>query len=201
MDKRHLHHIHKRLQIVNTWYFLAAAVFFMIVAGFALRQNNLTMIGLRDEVIKADQENRDVNQPLTKLRSFVFAHMNTNLASGDFAIKPPIQLKGQYDRLVTAEQERVKAANTAVSAAAETNCRQAFPVDGPNIPRISCVQQYVSANAVKEQPIPAGLYKFDFISPRWSPDIAGISLVLSAVFFLLFAVRFGVERWFMRQIK
>lgn len=201
MNKKHLYQLHKRFAILNTWLFLAVAVFFLIVGVLALRQNNLTMVELRDKVIQTDQDDGDVDKALNDLRSFVFSHMNTNLASGDFAIKPPIQLKSRYDRLVVAEQARVQEANRQVNAEAETRCRQQFPGDGPNIPRVSCIQQYVSVSAVEEQPIPAELYKFDFISPRWTPDVAGISLVLSGIFFLCFAARFAVERWFMYQIK
>lgn len=201
MDKKHLHYLHKRLRIVNTWLFLLGAGFFTIVGVLALRQNNLTMVSLREEVVKVDQENGDVDKALNELRTFIFGHMNTNLASGDVAIKPPIQLKARYDRLVADEQARVKLINQQVNTEAEARCRQQHPGDGPNIPRVSCIQQYVSANAIEEQPISSDLYKFDFVSPRWTPDLAGISLLLAGVFFVLFAVRFAVERWFMYQIK
>jgi hypothetical protein len=201
MDKKRLYHYHKRLQLLNAWYFLAAALIFLVIAVYGLRQNNFTMIRLRQAVITADQQNGDTAKALNELRAYVYGHMNTNLASGDFAIRPPIQLKNRYDKLVTAEQDRVKALNQAVTTEAENICGQQFPAAGPNIPRLNCIQQYITDHAVKPQEIPADLYKFDFLSPRWSPDLAGISLVLSGLFFCTFVLRYSVERWFIRNIK
>ena len=45
------------------------------------------------------------------------------------------------------------------------------------------------------------LYKFDFASPTWSPDLAGISMILAVFFFLLFLVRLGLDFWFKNQLK
>jgi hypothetical protein len=201
MNKKQLHYYHQRFQLINAWYFLAVAVLFLVIAIYGLRHNFSTMTRLRQAVIVADQQNKDVAKPLNELRSFVYGHMNTNLATGNAPIKPPIQLEASYSRLVAAEKQRVQALNATVTQQADAACAQQFPGDGPNIPRISCVQQYVSTHAAKEQSIPAELYKFDFLSPRWSPDVAGFSLVFSAFFFFLFALRYGVERWYIRQIK
>jgi hypothetical protein len=55
-------------------------------------------------------------------------------------------------------------------------------------PRVACVTQYVDTRTVHEQPIPDDLYKFDFVSPGWSPDLAGWSLLAAGVFFLLFVL-------------
>jgi hypothetical protein len=201
MYKKRLYHYHKRLQPLNAWYFLAAALVFLVIAVYGLRQNNFTMIRLRQAVITADQQNGDTAKALNELRAYVYGHMNTNLSSGDFAIKPPIQLKARYDRLVAAEDQRVKAVNDAVASQAEATCAGQFPQEGVNRDRLTCIQQYIAAHAVKPQEIPADLYKFDFLSPRWSPDLAGISLVLAGLFFCIFALRYSVERWFIRNIK
>lgn len=201
MHKRKLHHWYKKLRIVNAWYFLAAAVFFLVLGTSGLRQNYRTMDRLRQAVITADQRGGDMEKALNELRSFIFAHMNTDLSSGPTPIKPPVQLKGHYERLLAAEKERVKQTNVAVAAQAETVCREQFPQQGPNVARITCVQNYIAANAAKERAIPSELYKFDFKSPAWSPDRAGISLAIGAVSLVLFVLRLATERWLAGRLK
>lgn len=201
MNKRKLHHIHRKFRIISPWYFLTASAVFLAIGVYGLRQNNFTMINLRQAVVTADENNGDVEKALEELRLFVYGHMNTNLSSGKFAIKPPIQLKHRYDQLVDAEQQKVKGVNQTVQQQGEAICAAQFPAAGYNSPRVACIQQYVSANAKKANDVPPELYKFDFVSPRWSPDLAGISLLISALFFMLFALRFLVERWFVVQLK
>jgi len=92
MNKKRLHHIWTKLRPISPWYFLVLAVISGIISINALRQNNLTMVRLRDEVFKADQQNTDVETPLRHLREFVYAHTNTNLSSGSNAVKPPFSL-------------------------------------------------------------------------------------------------------------
>lgn len=181
---------------------MAVSVVFLIVGVYALRQNNFRMIELRQAVITADEKNGDVETALANLRDYVYGHMNTNLSSGQNAIKPPIQLKGRYERLTASKQAQIKADNQAIQAQGEAVCAAQFPGAGFNSPRVSCVQAYVAANAKQSSTeIPAELYKFDFVSPRWSPDLAGISLLFSAGFFVLFILRFVAERWMIAKIK
>lgn len=159
------------------------------------------MVKLREAVYTADQQNGDVEAALTKLRAHVYGHMNTNLTSGSNPIKPPIQLKTRYERLVAAEAENIKAANAQIDAKAEQICSQQFPAGGFNAPRVACIQDYVGANATKARVIPDQLYKFDFVSPRWSFDLAGISIVLSLIFFILFLSRVVLEHYMRRRLS
>jgi hypothetical protein len=196
MNPQKFYHHFKRLGPMRPVYFLVIALLFLAIAIHALRQNNFKMIELRNAVIISDQEDGDTETALRNLRIQVVNHMNTNLASGEFAIRPPIQLKARYERLVAAEQPRVSAANAEVAKQGEAICAKQFPAGGFNAPRVACVQDYVGQHAITTaQPIPDDLYKFDFISPRWSPDLAGWSLVASAVFFLVFLGRVAVEKW------
>jgi hypothetical protein len=50
------------------------------------------------------------------------------------------------------------------------------------------------------QAVPEGLYKFDFVSPRWSPDLAGWSLVFTIALTFLALVRVLLEFWFRSQL-
>jgi hypothetical protein len=54
---------------------------------------------------------------------------------------------------------------------------------------VPCIQQYVQSHSktAVTATIPDALYKFSFVSPSWSPDLAGWSLLialLSWVFFI-----------------
>jgi hypothetical protein len=188
MNKRHLHHVWRQLQIVKPWYFFVGFLIMALLFIYSSRQNNLTAIRLRDKVIKVDKQNGDVETALRELRGYTYAHMNTNLSGGQGSIYPPIQLKDRYDRLVAAEKARVDQVNAQVA-------KDAVAVCAGNPTRLTCEQRYVATNTHVPQPIPDALYKFDFIAPRWSPDVAGFSLLGSIILLVLFLVRFITERW------
>lgn len=201
MNKRYLHHIWTRIRPVSYWYFLIGFILALLVSVWALRENNLQMIRLREAVITADERGEGVEEALNELRNHVYAHMNTDLSSGGNAIYPPIQLKHTYERLIKAEEDRVTAINKKVNQDAVTVCEQRFPtgrlVDG----RVQCVQDYITKNTVTaEETVPKELYQFAFASPAWSPDLAGWSLVIAAVMLLLFLARFGLEKWLQHEL-
>lgn len=200
MDIRKLYYWHRRLLFLKAWYFLVLAVAFGLLAVHGLRSNYARMAELRESVYAADQQNGDVEKALNELRSHVHGHMNTNLSGDTNAIKPPIQLKARYERLAAVENERIKAANEKIAAQGEQVCAAQFPAAGFNASRVDCVQQYVSQNALKSSSVPDSLYKFDFVSPRWSPDLAGFSILFSIIFFILFIARVATEYIIRRRL-
>ena len=201
MNIRKLNHIHHRFLFLKAWYFLVPAVIFGLLAVHSLRANYSTMVKLRDAVYAADQQNGDVEGALNKLRSHVYGHMNTNLVSGNNSIRPPIQLKARYDRLVASQQGGIKATNDQVAAQGAQICGAQFPAAGFNAPRVACVQEYVRTHAsVASQAVPDQLYKFDFVSPGWSPDLAGVSIVASVIFLVLFIARWLIERHMRKRL-
>ena len=200
MKKRVLHHYEKRLQPISGWYFLLAAVIFFSIAAFALRQNNLRMLELREEVFIADEAGENIEESLRELREHVHGHMNTDLTADDSAIHPPIQLVHTYERLVAKEQEKVREQNEDVYQQAEQVCEERFSA-GQLEQRVQCVSQYVEEQGVEPNPVPKELYQFDFASPRWSPDLAGWSLVLGAFSVILFAARTGFEAWLKYKLR
>jgi len=166
-----------------------------------MRHNNLVMIQLRDKVTQADQQNGDVETALRNLREYVYAHMNTDLASGPNAIHPPIQLKYRYDRLVQAEKDRAANANSQVYTDAQHYCEQLYPGSFSGGPRVPCIKDYVSSHGTTEQTIPDALYKFDFVSPAWSPDLAGWSMIAMVLFFVLFIVFYILDKWMKSSLR
>lgn len=142
------------------------------------------MIRLRQAVYAADKNGGDIETALDNLRHYVYGHMNTDLSSGGNGIKPPIQLKYTYERLQAAEGKRVDADNSKIYTDAQTYCQQQNPTDFSGRNRVPCVTNYVTTHGAKAKAIPVALYQFDFISPSWSPDLAGWSLVVSGVLFI-----------------
>jgi len=200
MDKKQLHHIWTYLRMVKVWHLSVLLLVSATVCVVSLRSNNLTMVQLRDEVYTADRTDGDVEGALQRLRAFVYGHMNTQLASDDNAVYPPIQLKYTYERLKQAEQDRVKQVNEQVYTDAQNYCERLYPGSFSGGPRVPCIEQYVSERGVKEHAIPDALYKFDFVSPTWSPDLAGFSVLASIFFGLLLTLRLIIGFYARKQL-
>lgn len=200
MNKRHLHHVYRRLEPISPWFFLALTAVFVVISVGALRQNNIRMLELREAVYTADKQNKDVEAALRELREYIYAHMNTDLSANSNGIYPPVQLKYRYERLVAAEKARVSKANNAIYTKAQAYCEKRFPAGLSGSGRIPCIQDYVSRSGEKEQNIPDALYKFDFVSPRWSPDLAGWSIVVAVICFIMFVIRWLGNWWMKSQL-
>lgn len=196
--KRAIHHLHR----VSPWIFFAISLFFGVICIVSLRNNNLTALKLRDTVNQVDKDNGDVEAALRNLREYMYSHMNTNLSTGPNAVKPPIQLKYRYERLVQAENERAGQQNDKVYTDAQTECEKQFPKGLSGSGRIPCIKDYIESHGgAKQQTIPDSLYKFDFVSPLWSPDLAGLSMLIAAVSLCLFLFRFISDRWIRADLR
>jgi hypothetical protein len=201
MDKKHLHHIWTKFRPIRPWYFFALAVLSGIVCVFALRNNNEHMIQLRNDVYQADKSDKGVEQALQNLRKYVYSHMNTDLAAGPNAVHPPIQLKYTYERLSGAASKRVQAVNSHLYTDAQSYCQALIPTGFSGRYRESCINNYVTTHGAKAQPIPKNLYEFDFVSPKWSPDLAGWSMIATALFLLAGLSFWLLEDYLHRRFK
>ena len=201
MDKQYFRKLHSFLQRINVYVLVVILVVSITVCVFALRQNNLQVLKLRDAVIAADKDNKDVEGALTELRTFMYSHMNTSLSSGPNAIKPPIQLKYSYERLVEAEQQRLTVENSKVYIEAQAECEKRFPKGLSGSGRIPCITDYVASRGVEQKNIPDSLYKFDFVSPTWSPDLAGWSMLAAIVSGAFLVLRLLLDRWAKAEIR
>jgi hypothetical protein len=181
------------LQGVKPSYVLAAAGVSCVLCISALRSNNLHMVQLREAVYMADKDNGDVSGALTNLQRYVTSHMNTDLTPGRNAVYPPIQLKYTYDRLLA--KNNANASNLQVYSDAQAYCEQQDSADFSGRNRVPCIQQYVKTHgATVPQAIPDSLYKFDFVSPVWSPDLAGWTAVSTVALLLMAVVLFVVQK-------
>ena len=165
-----------------------------VIAVSSLRSNNERMASLRTAVYQADKSGIGVPKALQNLQAYVTAHMNTNLSDGAGSVYPPIQLEYTYLRLVQAQTQLALSGNTGLYTAAQAYCQKLDPYDFSGHNRVPCIENYVSTHGTAGSALPTispALYEFDFVSPNWSPDLAGwmlLATVLFASLSLLFAL-------------
>jgi hypothetical protein len=165
MNKRKLHHLWAKLRPISYWYFLAAFIICGLVALVTLRQNNLTALSLRDQVLQVDKDNGDIEGALRTLREYVYGHMNTDLATGN-GIYPPIQLKYRYERLLAA-QNQAPSDPAKLYNEAQNYCEQHFPSGLSGSNRLPCIQQYIDSHG-----------------PGMVPGFSRVELISSSVLFI-----------------
>ena len=192
LNKRHLHHAWRYFRRIHPWYFLVVAILFGIISLISLRHNNQHMVKLRADVYAADKNGGDVETALRNLRKYVYGHMNTSLASGSNAVHPPIQLKYTYERLQKSQETVLGQGDSALYAQAQAYCEGQTDV-GSQV--ISCIQDYATAHGASLAAVPDGLYKFDFTSAKWSPDLAGWSLVVTVLASICFLISAPYYWW------
>ncbi len=188
-NKRKLHHLLVLLRPINSFLLLGLCIASALTTVLALRSNNQEMVKLRAAVFAADKANTNIEGSLKDLRSYVYKHMNTNLASGANAVKPPIQLKYEYERLNAANVTAYQTASAKMLEDAQNTCVAQYPGTVFSQSRLDCAKAYAAAHPIAQKTIPEDLYKFDFLSTSWSPDLAGYTLLATGLFLFLFLIR------------
>jgi hypothetical protein len=144
---------------------------------YFLRQNNLKMVGLRTNVIEADKTGKNLSSAIKDLNEHIFRHMNTTTVR-------PVELVNSYNRQAKKIIEGASKSNNKdiykkATAACETR--------GVPLTSIAqCAADYALKNSSKVGPqkivLPdKSLFIYSFVSPRWTPDLAGLSLLLTVV--------------------
>ncbi len=192
----------RRLEQIKTW----QLVILLILSGFMsatfLRLNNVGMIDRRDAVKQADAEGDEtvVAKRLYDLQRFVVSHMNTDPGS----IPLEHSYKRAYDRALQEFEAKIASQsnnNTVaeVRAYCDAQAQQGgwgryFTSADPRY--VQCINEkwseYPSAENINyhfQAPSTAPYYH-TFVSPRWSPDYAGWSLLVTVIIALIIAVRF-----------
>jgi preprotein translocase subunit SecF len=185
MSKRKNKKLFKKIVSVSPLYFLIVGAVFLVISISALRSNNEHMLTLRTAVYTADKNNKDVSAALQALQAYVTRHMNTDLSTGNGSVYPPIQLKYTYQRLLNTESAQAAANNTQIYTDAENSCQSQISGGFSGRTRVPCIEQYVQTHDLQLPQIPTALYEFDFVSPAWSPDLAGWSLFAMIIAFAL----------------
>lgn len=200
MRPRTAHHWLKKFEQIPLKYFLIAALIFGAISTIALRQNNMHMAELRDAVYAADEAGSGVDEALQDLRAYVTTHMNTSLTAAANGVYPPVQLKYTYSRLVQAAGQNSSNQNSTIYNDAQKYCEGQIPSGFSGSHRLDCIEEYVQSHGgAPVTNIPDSLYKFDFVSPTWSPDLAGLTMLISVLCLIfsgvVFACRLILKRW------
>ncbi len=165
-----------RKKRVKTWQLLIALVILVLSSVYFLRLNNLKMVELREAVISADKTGKNLQESIEALNSHIFTHMNTTTIR-------PIELVNTYNRQ----------AQAVIKAASSTNSKDVYKqaakvCEQRGIPLTSiaqCAADYATKNSPNLGPkkivLPdKNLFIYSFVSPKWTPDLAGLSLLFMA---------------------
>lgn len=182
-EKKFLHHWRKK--VTRTWVLLVVLAVGVASSVYFLRQNNLQMVELRNNVVKADEQGGDISGALEKLNEHVFHHMNTKIVR-------PIELVNTYN----------KQAALAIQAANQDNSRDLYAegtaqCERRGVPLSSiaqCISEYALNNNAgggpKEIILPdKNRFVYTFATARWTPDLAGFSVLITGVVLCWLAVR------------
>lgn len=178
-----MHHLLVIVRRVKTWHLLVLLVLLVLLGAFLLRQNNLGMVELRNLVKQADEENANVESALNDLQHYVTTHMNTSLGEGIFLEH---SYQRAYDAAVHEAASKVNP-NSQAYKDVESRCRQQYVGGGSFSTYLSCIENGLKALAPGSDPLanvkkpPQELFKFNFVSPAWSLDLAGIAVLAALI--------------------
>jgi len=185
INKRQVKHSIYQLQRIKTWQLVVVFVLFGFFTVTLLRLNNIGMVQRREAVKSADEvgDSKVTQNRLYDLQRYVSGHMNTDMGSG-------VTLEKTYLR------DYKKAEDTAAAKSDSGNIyKKAQEVCAPRFRNWSMA--YVQCTASELAKYPSGsdlnsfqkpdpkLYHYSFVSPSWSPDFAGFSVLISVVIFIM----------------
>lgn len=167
------------------WQLLLLTIFFALCSVFFLRQNNLKMVELRNDVVVADKTGVGLDQALEDLNSYIFKHMNTQVVR-------PIELVNTYNRRVQAVIQAAQNSNGRdIYAEGTAACeRRGIPLSSI----AQCIAQYANDNSsglTSDQIVLPDKNRFiySYASPLWTPDLAGLFVLLTVASFIWFSAR------------
>lgn len=191
-NKRDLARWLARLKKIKTWQLIVILLLVSLLAGIFLRMNNLNMVERRQAVLAADKrgDEQAIKQSLLELQHYVSSHMNTELGGG-------VDLVHSYRRDRAAAIKQATQANTPAGEAysqAVAVCKQQFTGGTASFRNdyVQCVVNKTSnigSKAVEADLPNASMYNYDFATPAWSFDLAGIFVALAALLTLVIVAR------------
>lgn len=190
-DKRRIRRSLNWLRALKIWQLVILLILSGFVSATFLRLNNVGMVERRTAVTNADNSGDDkaTKNRLYDLQQYVTSHMNTDMGKG-------IYLEASYKRAVQTAYE--KASN--VSNPNGNIYKKAQEVCAPRFTHWSYAYVQCTATELAKYPaadnlissvnLPkADLYLHVFVSPVWTPDFAGWSVVIFAVIFMAIIMR------------
>lgn len=196
-DKREIQSRLRQVKKIKTWQLVILLVMVGFVAATFLRLNNVGMIERREAVYAADKAADDLQleKRLYDLQRYVAAHMNAD--PGRVALHHKYQRDNDAKKAELEGQSDGNPQGNVYKKAAEV-CDPIGQSQGwrwPDPRYTECVNQELAKYPAADQlklaytPIPTEAYYHTFVSPLWSPDFAGWSVVVFAVILLIIIIR------------
>lgn len=190
-DKGRIRRRIKLLQRVKTWQLVVLLILAIFIAATFLRLNNIGMVERRAAVLSADTagDDRTTVARLYDLQRYVSDHMNTDMGTG-------LYLATSYKKAVQVAYDK---------ASSDTNpngniYKKVQDVCAPRFTRwseayVQCTSSELAkypaaSNLIDAVQLPhASTYLHDFLSPLWSPDFAGWSVLVCIALGLMIIAR------------
>lgn len=181
----------KKLKKPAIWQLTLILVVFIIISATFLRLNNIGMVERRNAVIEADKTGDDnlITQRLYDLQKYVSTHMNTDLGRG---IELSETFKKDLSENISLTQQPsniniYKQANETCQAkkyqylSQYRQCMYDFidSIPGGNV---------ISSTIISEDEMRL-VYIHNYLSPLWSPDLAGFAVVISIILLIIITIR------------
>lgn len=193
INRKSLGKFYAWLRHIKTWQLVIILGIGLLVSASLLRLNNIGMDTARAAVYAADKagDREAIKSSLAALQSYVSSHMNTSLMNG-------VYLQEEYNRALDTWDKNAQSStnpNAAVYQQASIECRARWQggVASFRNDYVACVAERVKALGVADdprvtpRPQPEN-YHYNYVTPLWSADAAGISvlfcLVVTSVLFL-----------------
>jgi hypothetical protein len=150
-----------------------AGLCFLVGAG-ALINNARTSDQLKQKVLALDGQARSTQAALSDLNHYAAGHMNASAH---------VELSESYDRAEA--KAEAQGAQSQVNPQVYSQAQAACSSRRDSVTQARCVSDYVSKHAPPVATSAAApsrrLYQYSFVSPRWTPDLAGLSLLAGVV--------------------
>lgn len=179
-----------RLEQIKVWQLVVLFVLMSFVTATFMRIDNNGMRERRAAVIAADKSGDDnaLHNRLVDLQAYTIRHMNSS--TGD------LDLVNKYNRDVEAASiaaQNDDSGDNTIYRQADDYCRSIL--GGYSQTYVQCVYERIAQmpsvddpTAEIELPSPI-LYRYNFVSPIWTPGFTGWSAVVTAAIGLLIIVR------------
>ena len=188
-NKRSIHHWWRVLRHIKVWHLIVLLLIFGVISIELLRQNNLGMIERRNLVKQADEQGDDVKiqKSLTELQTYVLNHMNTSMGTNGIYLEHTYQRA--YDRAVQQGLQDDSASRNLYNQA-DAECQATFSKTLSFPAYTQCVSEKLagqsSSDPLANAKVPSvDLYRYNFVSPAWSPDPAGFALLITCLIGLI----------------
>jgi hypothetical protein len=193
-EKRQIKRTIRQLQHVKTWQLFIVLILMIFVSATFLRLNNIGMEQRRTGVLQADKDGDQavIQARLYDLQRYVTAHMNADMGT--------IYLEDTYKRDTQGAIDAASGTNNPngnVFLKAQQVCAPKYAALGHySLAYQQCVIDQLNsyptgAQLTSNLQLPkADAYRHSYVSPLWSPDFAGFSVLICLLILLTIIARF-----------